>query len=191
LIRARRSPRGGSGSGSGVAGRRSPRTRTSTPNVGLLRPLAAKSARKASNMEANPSHFTRAPGQAPVASASDAAERTRTSKGFPPHGPEPCVSTNFTTAAGAPNSTSAGSERSGASLRRATRQASACAGWLLCSQSTPPLSSRGLGRRPLTAETRVRIPVAVLQNPCVFGGCVVPGVLRHSVRHSRDRLRRV
>ena len=26
----------------------------------------------------------------------------------------------------------------------------------------PPLSSRGLGRRPLTAETRVRIPVAVL-----------------------------
>src|ERR1700693_5799636 len=26
-----------------------------------------------------------------------------------------------------------------------------------------PLSSRGLGRRPLTAETRVRIPVAVLQ----------------------------
>jgi hypothetical protein len=25
-----------------------------------------------------------------------------------------------------------------------------------------PLSSRGLGRRPLTAETRVRIPVAVL-----------------------------
>ena len=25
----------------------------------------------------------------------------------------------------------------------------------------PPLSSRGLGRRPLTAETRVRIPVAV------------------------------
>ncbi len=27
---------------------------------------------------------------------------------------------------------------------------------------SPPLSSRGLGRRPLTAETRVRIPVAVL-----------------------------
>src|SRR5262249_33653074 len=31
------------------------------------------------------------------------------------------------------------------------------------------LSSRGLGRRPLTAETRVRIPVAVLQSPrCSF-----------------------
>jgi hypothetical protein len=28
-----------------------------------------------------------------------------------------------------------------------------------------PLSSRGLGRRPLTAETGVRIPVAVLQRP--------------------------
>ncbi len=31
--------------------------------------------------------------------------------------------------------------------------------------TTPPLSSRGLGRRPLTAETRVRIPVAVLRKP--------------------------
>jgi hypothetical protein len=31
------------------------------------------------------------------------------------------------------------------------------------SRSAPPLSSRGLGRRPLTAETRVRIPVAVLK----------------------------
>jgi hypothetical protein len=30
-----------------------------------------------------------------------------------------------------------------------------------------PLSSRGLGRRPLMAETRVRIPVAVLlRKPC-------------------------
>src|SRR5215203_3331735 len=28
-----------------------------------------------------------------------------------------------------------------------------------------PLSSRGLGRRPLTAETGVRIPVAVLEKP--------------------------
>jgi hypothetical protein len=58
-------------------------------------------------------------------------------------------------------------------------------------QSVSPLSSRGLGRRPLTAETRVRIPVAVLQNPRVFGGFVVVGVVRHSVRHSRYRLRRV
>ena len=32
-----------------------------------------------------------------------------------------------------------------------------------------PLSSRGLGRRPLMAETRVRIPVAVLLKPGVRG----------------------
>ena len=31
-----------------------------------------------------------------------------------------------------------------------------------------PLSSRGLGRRPLTAETRVRIPVAVPAGTCDF-----------------------
>jgi hypothetical protein len=33
-----------------------------------------------------------------------------------------------------------------------------------------PLSSRGLGRRPLTAETGVRIPVAVLPNTLQIGG---------------------
>jgi hypothetical protein len=33
-----------------------------------------------------------------------------------------------------------------------------------------PLSSRGLGRRPLTAETGVRIPVAVLRKPCKSQG---------------------
>ena len=33
------------------------------------------------------------------------------------------------------------------------------------SEPFPPLSSRGLGRRPLTAETGVRIPVAVLDRP--------------------------
>ena len=43
-----------------------------------------------------------------------------------------------------------------------------------------PLSSRGLGRRPLMAETRVRIPVAVLVWPRVYGalrflGPLVPG----------------
>ena len=52
---------------------------------------------------------------------------------------------------------------------------------------TSPLSSRGLGRRPLTAETRVRIPVAVLQKSRVHGVFVVLGL----VRHSRDRLPRV
>ena len=34
------------------------------------------------------------------------------------------------------------------------------------SRRPAPLSSRGLGRRPLTAETGVRIPVAVSQRPC-------------------------
>src|SRR3954454_15200048 len=33
-----------------------------------------------------------------------------------------------------------------------------------------PLSSRGLGRRPLTAETGVRIPVAVLHDARLPGG---------------------
>ena len=37
-----------------------------------------------------------------------------------------------------------------------------------------PLSSRGLGRRPLTAETGVRIPVAVLRKPAHTAGFVVP-----------------
>src|SRR5262249_44416484 len=32
-----------------------------------------------------------------------------------------------------------------------------------------PLSSRGLGRRPLMAETRVRIPVAVLSRAPIWG----------------------
>src|ERR1700730_2030490 len=40
-----------------------------------------------------------------------------------------------------------------------------------------PLSSRGLGRRPLMAETRVRIPVAVLLAPRVDGAFRVPGAM--------------
>jgi hypothetical protein len=40
---------------------------------------------------------------------------------------------------------------------------------------TGPLSSRGLGRRPLTAETGVRIPVAVLRSPRTEGGFGVSG----------------
>ena len=42
-------------------------------------------------------------------------------------------------------------------------------------ERTPPLSSRGLGRRPLTAETRVRIPVAVLRKPRDHGAFSVHG----------------
>jgi hypothetical protein len=48
---------------------------------------------------------------------------------------------------------------------------------LASSPANAPLSSRGLGRRPLMPETRVRIPVAVLRKPprhrgfSRFGGC--------------------
>ena len=41
----------------------------------------------------------------------------------------------------------------------------------------PPLSSRGLGRRPLMAETRVRIPVAVLTDALHIAGFWVFGFL--------------
>jgi hypothetical protein len=48
-----------------------------------------------------------------------------------------------------------------------------------------PLSSRGLGRRPLTAETRVRIPVAVLVQPSNGALIARNWRVRHSVCHSR------
>src|ERR1039458_9883836 len=47
-----------------------------------------------------------------------------------------------------------------------------------------PLSSRGLGRRPLMAETRVRIPVAVLVWPRVYGAFAVLGAARARIRAS-------
>ena len=47
-----------------------------------------------------------------------------------------------------------------------------------------PLSSRGLGRRPLTAETRVRIPVAVLDWPREVGPIVFRSRGRHRSRKS-------
>src|SRR5262249_13145940 len=54
-----------------------------------------------------------------------------------------------------------------------------------------PLSSRGLGRRPLTAETRVRIPVAVLRTPVLAGVYSFGGVVRHrrGVPNASRRLR--
>lgn len=53
-----------------------------------------------------------------------------------------------------------------------------------------PLSSRGLGRRPLMAETRVRIPVAVLRWARVYGAFRVLGAARARIRASRSgRLR--
>jgi hypothetical protein len=52
-------------------------------------------------------------------------------------------------------------------------------GLLASSAVLLPPSSRGLGRRPLTAETGVRIPVAVLRNPRLHRGfrcCRAPPV---------------
>src|SRR4051812_40694086 len=45
-----------------------------------------------------------------------------------------------------------------------------------------PPSSRGLGRRPLTAETGVRIPVAVPQKPAPRAGFVLLGGGRGKLR---------
>src|ERR687891_347863 len=45
----------------------------------------------------------------------------------------------------------------------------------LQSPADGPPSSRGLGRRPLTAETGVRIPVAVLANPAPPAGVRLSG----------------
>src|SRR4051812_45299421 len=91
-----------------------------------------------------------------------AAERTRTSKGFPPHGPEPCASTRFRHSREDAEVSKSFAPRATVSpplppVRLAPTDHATLDG--------APLSSRGLGRRPLTAETRVRIPVAVLQNP--------------------------
>ena len=100
-----------------------------------------------------------------------ADERTRTSTQLPGHGPEPCASTNSATSAcwwacediaprrdgllrdGTPE------PLSGQPARRAGPRPERFAS--LASVNCAPLSSRGLGRRPLMAETGVRIPVAV------------------------------
>src|SRR3954465_3434549 len=50
-----------------------------------------------------------------------------------------------------------------------------------------PPSSRGLGRRPLTAETGVRIPVAVLRSPATRGVFGVQGPTNASVNASPPR----
>src|SRR3954463_2585128 len=48
-----------------------------------------------------------------------------------------------------------------------------------------PPSSRGLGRRPLTAETGVRIPVAVLANPALAAGVRRLRAVRVTLRASQ------
>ena len=58
------------------------------------------------------------------------------------------------------------SRRAGTVVARVGSRRAGHPGALLASgASIAPLSSRGLGRRPLMAETRVRIPVAVLPKP--------------------------
>jgi hypothetical protein len=128
----------------------------------------------------------------------NADERTRTSTESPPHGPEPCASTNSATSARAgPNI---------AHLRETGGRTSSCPSsfydehpqsraWeqvrfaSLGPAGHAPLSSRGLGRRPLMAETRVRIPVAVLATPRVYGAFRVlgPSVKRWAKRERASR----
>ena len=101
----------------------------------------------------------------------NADERTRTSTWLPRHGPEPCASTNSATSArrwpakiahGTTDEPWVGPVSSG--QRPGAAWADTCSGRFasLDPADCAPLSSRGLGRRPLMAETRVRIPVAVL-----------------------------
>jgi hypothetical protein len=54
-----------------------------------------------------------------------------------------------------------------------------------------PPSSRGLGRRPLTAETGVRIPVAVPHEPCSVSGFLPSGFRRFLVRRDHQSRHRV
>jgi hypothetical protein len=90
----------------------------------------------------------------------NADERTRTSTWLPRHGPEPCASTNSATSAG---SRAKISHRSNLGPAPPCRRRTAGNLRLLASNALcEPPSSRGLGRRPLTAVTRVRIPLAVL-----------------------------
>ncbi len=86
--------------------------------------------------------------------AVDAAERSRTSTSRRTQAPEACASTSSATAAGLAK----------LSLRTSL-------GWLHSRpQKNSPLSSRGLGRRILSPETRVRIPVAVPHESRLLSG---------------------
>ena len=122
-----------------------------------------------------------------------ADERTRTSTWFPRHGPEPCASTNSATSASGreakishgPRRPAAPGSRCEGCLQRF--RVGACSGRFasLVAVDRAPLSSRGLGRRPLMAETRVRIPVAVLDSPRIYGAFRVSGVLTERLTESR------
>ena len=114
----------------------------------------------------------------------DADERTRTSTWFPRHGPEPCASTNSATSACRRASEDSAPQRPDADeirefvcarARAQDLRRSRCERFAsLVPVDFTPLSSRGLGRRPLMAETRVRIPVAVLNVSSTFSSDVAP-----------------
>ena len=101
--------------------------------------------------------------------ARNADERTRTSTSVSSRRPERRASANSATSAGAPNLSDRLSARSLRRPRSPSRRPLVggrrgpryAALPLLPWHGATPLSSRGLGRRPLTAETGVRIPVAV------------------------------
>ena len=105
----------------------------------------------------------------------DADERTRTSTWLPRHGPEPCASTNSATSAPWRQPTIShtrdlASGQAGSLRPRRSRAPALPYLEALVASRYPPLSSRGLGRRPLMAETRVRIPVAVLTDALRIAG---------------------
>ena len=133
----------------------------------------------------------------PFACNSSADERTRTSTSLHSRRPERRASTNSATSAGAPATLATRARGCGRERPREARRR----GRSSCLQLDPfatlvadcaPLSSRGLGRRPLTAETGVRIPVAVLGKPSKSEGFLVSGALRDTVRDGQPaRLRHV
>ena len=125
----------------------------------------------------------------PFACSSSADERTRTSTSLHSRRPERRASTNSATSAGAPATLATRARGCGRERPREARRR----GRSSCLQPDPfatlvadcaPLSSRGLGRRPLTAETGVRIPVAVLRKPSKSEGFLISGALRDTVRDS-------
>jgi hypothetical protein len=68
------------------------------------------------------------------------------------------------------------SSATGVRARRAGRERTLARALLASGPVSAPLSSRGLGRRPLMAETRVRIPVAVLTPSKLAPGSLGPFV---------------
>jgi hypothetical protein len=141
-------------------------------------------ARRGSALWGRNERWPRRPGPSFELRSGGADERTRTSTSVSSRRPERRASTNSATSAGAvnlsvrrrrPASTDVRARMAAAPGRRSAP--------LLPWQPVAPLSSRGLGRRPLTAETGVRIPVAVSDWSCEHG--TFPSVLVAPSRGAR------